>query len=398
MKKAYIVSTLTCILFVVAVYLGRFLLTNDNQKDFIKVGIIYEGDSITPYTENFIMSQEDIEQIYGEQIEVYAKYNIRGENLEKALKDLIRKKCDIIFTTSYEYCELTKEYAKQYPDIEFCQATGDNANTYPIYRNYHNFMGKIYEGRYVTGVVAGLKIKEMIDQGLITPEEAKVGYVAAFPYAEVISGYTAFILGVRSVVPEAVMCVKYTDSWNSFTEEKKAATELIDLGCIVISQHSDTTAPAIACESSERDIPVYHVGYNKSMTEIAPTRSLISCKINYTPYFESAIKALLDGKRIENVVDAEVKSMDSFAGFDKNWVRILDLNTTIAAPGTEEILEDTIENLKNGKTKVFKGDYIGVNPEDASDTIDLSKGYEENDDCSAPSFNYILKDVITILE
>ena len=158
--------------------------------------------------------------------------------------------CDLIFTTSYNYGTVTKEFAEKYPGIEFCMATCANANEEPVLKNYHTFMGKIYQGRYTAGVAAGMKMKELIKEGVITEQQAKIGYVAAYPYAEVISGYTAFLLGVRSVVPDAVMTVRYTNKWNDYRTEKKYAKGLIDEGCVIISQHSDTAGPATACEET----------------------------------------------------------------------------------------------------------------------------------------------------
>ena len=153
--------------------------------------------------------------------------------------------------------------------------------------NYHTFMGTIYQGRYISGIVTGMKLRELIEQKKLTPAQAKIGYVAAFPYAEVISGYTAFFLGVRSVVSEAVMTVSYTNTWSNTTTERKLAEKLIDEGCVIIAQHSDTTGPATACETaSTRDGKlVFHVGYNQTMTDVAPTTSLVSTRINWTPYF-----------------------------------------------------------------------------------------------------------------
>ena len=173
-----------------------------------------------------------------------------------------------------------KKLAEKYPDIEFCMATCSNANEEPRLENYHTFMGAIYQGRYTAGVAAGMKLQELIDNGTITKEQAKIGYVAAYPYAEVISGYTAFLLGVRSVVPDAVMSVRYTNNWNDYLTEKKYAKEFIDEGCVIISQHSDTTGPATACEATDSDTPVYIVSYNESMANVAPTTYLTGCKIN----------------------------------------------------------------------------------------------------------------------
>ena len=245
------------------------------------------------------------------------------------------------------------------------------------------------------GVAAGMKLKEMIEDGIIKAEQAKVGYVAVFPYAEVISGYTSFFLGVRSVVPEATMLVKYTDTWSSYSLEKKVATELNDMDCVVISQHSDTTGPAIACENAKKEVPVYHVGYNQSMTEIAATRSLISCTVDYSLYFEQSVAAVLKNEKIEDCIDGKTYKQDSMAGLDKGWVRVLDVNRAIAAKGTEQAIEETIEKINKDQLEVFSGPYTGTN--EKGDRIDLRTPYKENEKSSSPTFNYVLDDVITII-
>lgn len=196
---------------VIAAVTGIYrMVSGDEEEKKIRVGFIYVGDSSTTYTGNFIKAQTEIENQYGEQVETLAKYNVPEGTEEEALKELVQAKCDLIFATSYAYGEKTKEFAAQYPDIQFCMATGTNANEEPVLENYHTFMGAIYEGRYISGVAAGMKLQELLEEGVITKEQARVGYVGAFPYAEVISGYTAFLLGVRSVVPDARMTVKYT--------------------------------------------------------------------------------------------------------------------------------------------------------------------------------------------
>ena len=242
------------------------------------------------------------------------------------------------------------------------------------------------------------KIKQMIEKNIITPQQAKVGYVAAFPLPEVISGYTAFYLGVQSMVPEATMIVKYTNTWSSYSLEKQAANELIDENCVVISQHSDTIGPATACENAKLEIPVYHVGYNQSMTDIAPTKSLISCCVDYSYYFEQSIGALLHDKKIEDCIDGRTYGQDAMAGLDKGWVRILDLNETVAPSGTKEMVEDTIDKLSKGELEVFSGSFTGVSVFDPNDRIDLNSPYKENDQSSSPTFCYILDDVISMEE
>lgn len=396
MKRLYkitILSTLAVMIIAYILYIGYF---KNQEEKTVKVGVIYIGDAATAYTYNFIKAISALEHIYSDQVEVISKYNVQEGSEETALQNLVDEGCDIIFTTSYGYEGMTKQFAQNYPNIQFCQATGDNANTEPILSNYHTFMGEIYQGRYISGVVAGMKLKELLDTERIT--EPKVGYVGAYPYAEVISGYTAFFLGVRSIVPNATMDVIYTNTWSDFLIEKAAAKKLIENGCAIISQHSDTKGAAIACEDTTISTNVYHVGYNQNMLDIAPTTSLISCRINWEPYIVDAVGALLKNKKIENVVSGNKHGNDISAGFDREWVEMLTLNEVIATSGTSEKVAQLIQEFKNNTITVFKGDYIGIVPNNPDDVYDLHTPYIENENASAPSFHYVLKDVITILE
>ncbi len=397
MKKTYLITFFTCICVLAFTVLWTAVFKKHDDT-VIKVGFIYVGDASTGYTGNFIDAQNELEKLYPDRIQVIAMYNVAEGTEDEYLQKLVDEGCSIIFSTSYNYGVTTKEFAGRYPDIEFCMATCDNANEEPYLENYHTFMGAIYEGKYVAGVAAGLKLAELIADGTITAEEAKIGYVAAYPYAEVISGYTAFLLGVRSVVPDAVMNVKYTYKWNDYLLEKKYAAQLIDEGCVIISQHSDTAGPAIACEETDADTPVYLISYNQSMADIAPTTYITGCKINWEPYVTAAVGAVLEGRDIEKTVKGNVNGNDIGAGFDEDWVEMLKLNEVIAAEGTGEKLDEVIGKLKRGELCVFKGDYLGVNVDNPEDIYDLSQGYEENRDRSAPAFNYILKDVIIIEE
>ena len=399
MKKINAVSIIVCAAaFILSIILFSVVTIGENELSSIKVGFVYDGDESAPYTYNFIRAQKAVAAEYGDRVTIAVKSNTTEEYGEQAIKELIAEGCDLIFTTSYGYGEAAKKLAFENPGIQFCQATCSNANMAPLCSNYHTFMGEIYSGRYIAGLAAGMKLKDLIDTGRITPDMAKIGYVAAFPYAEVISGYTAFLLGVRELVPDAVMSVIYTNTWADYSLEKSTAERLISEGCIVISQHSDTIGPAVACENANVSHPVIHVGYNDSMQDVAPTTSLISSRINWTPYITAAVGAVLKGKKIEKCVDANVYGNDCSAGFDKDWVQMVELNTYIAADGTEELIEKTIESFNKGKMMVFKGNYSGVDPFDPDDTIDLSRGYVENEKSSAPTFHYVLQDVITIEE
>ena len=398
MKRNIIITSL-----VAAIFLSLFLLsktifkTGNSQENSIKIAFVYDGDESIPYTNNFIRSQHTIEEIFGDKIQILVKSNVNPDDLTDILDELVEEKCSMIFTTSYSNAIIAKEYAEMYPEIQFCQACGDNNNEAPFLKNYHTFMGEIYQGRYISGIVAGLKLKELIDKKIITEKEAKIGYVGAYPYPEVISGFTAFLLGARSIVPETTMTVTYTYTWSSFSEEKASAKHLIDEGCKIISQHSDTIGPAIACEESfEKN--AFHVGYNQSMIDIAPMTSLVSTRINWTPYIIGAVNAVLNNKSIEKSVKGRIHGTDVCGGFDLGWIQMLEVNSIIAAKGTQEIIEKTIQSFKKDRQSVFTGNYVGINPYDEDDTCDLRKEFKENFSSSAPSFCYILKDVITVEE
>lgn len=399
MKRTLAITTLAVsLLAVLCAFALHATVLREQEPKSVKVGFVYIGDAAGAYTQNFLTAAENVEHKYGESVEVLEKYNIPRQDEAEALQQLLDAGCELIFATSADYAETTKLYAQQNPDVQFCQAAASNANTEPVLDNYHTFMGEIYEGRYATGVVAGLKLQQLIDSGEITAGEAKVGYVAAHENAEVISGYTAFFLGVRSVVPQATMEVLYTDAWGSYADEKLAAQRLIERGCVILSQHSDTRGPAVACEETDASTVIYHVGYNRSMTDVAPSTSLTSCRINWTPYIVSAVGAVLDEKPIESSLNAHIHGHDAGGGFAEGWVEMLELNDSIAPEGTTTRLGEVIEQFKKGKIDVFSGNYTGVDPFDPADTIDLNSGYTENADSSAPTFHYVLKDVITIVE
>ena len=360
----------------------------------VTVGFIYDNDETAPYSYNFYLAQETVQKTYKDKVRTMMCSNVLDEQIHLAVQKLAAGKCDIIFTNSYGNI---RDLAPKYPHIQFCQASFDpEPKAAPA--NYHTFKGEAYQGRYASGVVAGLKLKEMIQKGTLRPEEAKLGFVAAYPYPEVISGFTAFLLGARSVVPQTVMYVKYTNIWDSYTLEKALAAELLEEGCVILSQHSDTVGPAIACEESYAK-DVYHVGYNIDMTEAAPHTSLGGTRINWTPYILGAVKAVMDNQPIEKAVPGNVHpNHDMSAGFRENWVEMTRLNTAILPEGAPARIEETIQALRDGKVQVFKGDYTGVNPNDPKDTVDLHNGFTENQNSSVSSFHYILKDVITVLE
>ena len=240
----------------------------------------------------------------------------------------------------YDHEDYMIQAAKEYPEVQFCHSTGTKAHTEGL-DNYHNAFASIYEGRYLAGVAAGLKLREMIDAGDIKAEEAKIGYVGAFTYAEVVSGYTSFFLGARSIVPEATMDVTFTGSWYDETAEKEGATKLIDGGCVLISQHADSMGAPTACEKAG----VPDVSYNGSTVESCPNTFIVSSRINWAPYYEYAIKAAQDGEKIDTDWTGTLKT---------GSVELTEVNEKAAAKGTQEKLDEVKAQLESGELHVFE--------------------------------------------
>ncbi|MCR4786658.1 MAG: BMP family ABC transporter substrate-binding protein [Lachnospiraceae bacterium] len=397
MKRVYIVTVLTCLAILGAFHMSFRLMNIAGGKDHLTVGFIYDNDESTPYTYNFSLAKDAVEKKYGERVTIESCSNVLDEEMEEPLRELADKGCDIIFLNGYS--ELVMKLAPEYPGTQFCQTSYMDMNGKSVPDNYHTFKGEAYQGRYVSGIAAGMKIKEMISEGIITEDQAIVGFVAAFPTSEVISGYTAFLMGVRSVVPQAVMRVRYTQTWSSYALEKSAAEQLLDEGCVVLSQHTDTIGPAIACEETSESRPVYFVGNNQSMSEVAPGTSLVTSRICWEPYVLSAVEAVMMNKDIESIVSGNIHGHDVSAGFENGWVEMEDLNLQVAADGTQQAMDAAIDRFDKGDVSfVYKGDYTGADPADPSDTCDLREGYIENEYTSYPLFHYILNDIITIDE
>lgn len=395
MKNKYVLTLIICVIVLAAaaVLSGFWNYTQSNST--VRVGFVYSEDESTPYTANFVKAQHALEDEYGEKVTISVKNNVLSRDSEQPMRDLIREGARIIFINMDT--DIPVMLAREFPDVQFCQASMPDISIEGTPENYHTFNGEIYQARYVSGIVAGMKLRQLLDSGVLLPEEALVGYVGANSTTEVISGYTAFLLGVRSVVPEATMRVRYTGSWSNFAAEKAQARELINEGCVIIAQHVNTTGAAVACEeAAAAGRTVYHIGYHQSMSDVAPSCALVSIRTNWAPYVIQAVKAVMENQKIENVVEARAHGRDMSAGFENGWVELLELNKFIAAEGTQEKINNAIENMKSGKIRVFSGNYTGVNPMDPADTIDLNAGYTEHQYSSNPSFGYILQDCITI--
>ena len=307
------------------------------DKVDIKVGFICLHDENSTYDLNFINGAKEACQKLG--IEPVIKVNIpEGQECYDAACELADAGCSFIFADSFGHEDYMIEAAKEYPDIQFSHATGTKAHTEKL-PNFHNAFASIYEGRYLAGIVAGMKLKEMIDEGKITPDQAKIGYVGAFTYAEVISGYTSFYLGAKSVVPEATMEVTFTGSWYDETAEKEGATKLIQDGCVLISQHADSMGAPTACENAG----VPDVSYNGSTEAACPNTFLVSSRIDWAPYFEYAIKA---------TAAKEAYDTDWTGTIQTGSVALTELGKSVA-PGTKEAVEEAKKKLEDGSLHVF---------------------------------------------
>ena len=312
----------------------------DKNSDF-KVGFIFLHDENSTYDLNFInAANETCEALGFKKTQFIFKTNIpEDQKCLEAAVDLVEQGCSIIFADSFGHEDYMIEAAKKYPNVQFCHATGTRAHTEGL-DNYHNAFASIYEGRYLAGIAAGMKLNEMISAGKFTAEEAKIGYVGAFTYAEVMSGYTSFFLGARSVCPTATMEVTFTGSWYNEAAEKEAANKLISSGCKLISQHADSMGAPPACESAG----VPNVSYNGSTVAACPNTFIVSSRINWAPYFQYAIKAVLDGKKIDT---------DWTGSLSTESVLLTAVNDKAAAAGTQAAIDAATAKLKDGSLKVF---------------------------------------------
>ena len=367
------------------------------DSDF-KVGIMYIGDENEGYTAAHMAGIDGMMENLGlDDSQVIEKTNIpEDESAYDAAVDLAEQGCDIIFANSFGQESYVIQAATEYPDIQFCHATGYQAASSGL-PNMHNYFTNIYESRYVSGVVAGLKLNEMIDNGTITEDKCKVGYVGAYPYAEVISGFTSFFLGIRSVCPSATMEVKYTNSWADMSAEAEVANALIADGCVLISQHADTTGAPSACEAA--GVPC--VGYNVSMISVAPNTALTSASIDWSVYYTYAVKCAMNGEEIET---------DWCRGFAEGADKLTELNDKVVAEGTAEKVKEVEDQIIDGSIHVFDTSTFTVGGKSLEDAIAeggeyadyadyVSDGYfHESELASAPSFAIIIDGITSITE
>ncbi len=302
-----------------------------------KAGFIFLHDENSTYDKNFIEAAKKACDELG--VEMIAKTNVpEGQECYNTAEDLVDEGCKFVFADSFGHEDFMIQAAKKYPDVQFSHATGTKAHTEGL-SNYHNAFASIYEGRYLAGIAAGMKLNEMIEAGTITADKAKMGYVGAFTYAEVISGYTSFYLGAKSVCPTVTMEVTFTGSWYDETAEKEGANTLINDGCVLISQHADSMGAPTACETAG----VPNVSYNGSTASVAPNTFIVSSKIDWTPYFKYAIKCAMEGKAIDT---------DWTGTTATGSVALTELGT-VAAAGTQEAIDAAKAKLADGSLHVF---------------------------------------------
>jgi len=369
--------------------------TNE-AAETIKVGFIYLHDANSTYDRNFMDGAKAACEKLG--VEYLEKTPIpEGNECYEAAVDFVNQGCSLVFADSFGHEEFMLQAAEEYPDVEFCHATGTMAHTEKL-DNFHNAFASIYEGRYLAGIAAGMKLNEMIEAGEFKAEEAKIGYVGAYTYAEVISGYTSFFLGARSVCPTATMEVQFTGSWYDETAEKNAAETLISRGCKLISQHADSMGAPTACE----DAGVPDVSYNGSTVEACPNTFIVSSRINWEPYFEYIINCVKNGEKIDT---------DWTGTIATGSVVLTDVNEQAAAEGTVEAIAEAKAKLEAGEIEVFDTStftvdgktlesYLADVDKDADFTADTEViedgAFKESKYRSAPYFDVMIDGIETL--
>ena len=371
------------------------------QAADIKVGFIFLHDENSTYDLNFINAAKQACSELGLTEDQYIlRVNVpEGQECYDAAAELVDEGCDIIFADSFGHEPFMLQAAQEFPEVQFCHSTGTRAHTDGV-ANYHNAFADIYQGRYLAGIAAGMKLNEMIEAGEFTAEEAKIGYVGAYTYAEVISGYTSFFLGARSVCPSVTMEVTFTSSWYDETAEKEGATLLINNGCKLISQHADSMGAPTACE--EAGVP--NVSYNGSTIDACPNTFIISSRIDWAPYYKLAIEAVMNGEEIP---------VDWCGGIEEGSVVLTEVNEQAAAAGTAEAIEEAKAKLVAGELHVFDTSTFTVDGETLTsymadvdtddaytpDTEVISDGYfHESEYRSAPYFDLRIDGITLLLD
>ena len=322
-----------------------------------KAGFIFLHDENSTYDLNFMNGAKEACAALGLSEDQYMfRTNIpEGQECYDAACELADAGCNIIFADSFGHEDYLIQAAKEFPEVQFCHATGTKAHTEGL-SNYHNAFAAIYEGRFLAGVAAGLKLNEMIEAGEFTAEEAKMGYVGAFTYAEVVSGYTSFYLGAKSVCPSVTMEVTFTGSWYDETAEKEGANKLIANGCKLISQHADSMGAPTACEVAG----VPNVSYNGSTVAACPNTFIVSSRINWAPYYEYVVNCVKNGEAI---------AADWTGTIATGSVVLTDVNEQAAAAGTADKIAAVKADIEAGKLHVFDVATFTVSGDNVKDTM-----------------------------
>ena len=340
--------------------------TLTNVPDDFKIGLICLHDENSTYDYNFIKAMNSVKEalkLKDEQLLVATGIAEDEACYNKAI-EFVNAGCKVIFADSFGHEEHIAKAAKEHPEVQFCHATGVSAHVLGL-DNFQNAFASIYEGRYIAGIVAGMKLNEMIADGKITAEQAVIGYVGAFTYAEVISGMTSFYLGAKSICPSVTMKVKYTGSWYDQTKELEAAKALIeDEKCVLISQHADSLGAPSQCQKAG----VPNVSYNGSTYNAGKDTFLISSAINWAPYFLHIIECTVNGTDIE---------ADYTGSILTNSVVLSGLNEDVIAEGTREKVDAAIAALKAGTLHVFDVNTFTVTV-DAENNVNANATVDEN--------------------
>lgn len=370
--------------------------------DDFKIGMICLHDENSTYDNNFIAALKSVKEGLGlkdEQVIIVTGIGEDNSCYDAAVDLAKNKGCKVIFADSFGHESFMKQAAKEYPNVQFCHATGTSAKLAGI-DNFHNAFASIYEGRYLAGIAAGMKLNEMIKDGKITAEQAVIGYVGAFTYAEVVSGMTSFYLGARSVCEKATMKVRYTGSWYDQAKEQEAANSLITQdGCVLISQHADSLGAPTACELAK----VPNVSYNGSTYSAGKNTFIVSSAINWAPYFRYIIEQVAKGEEIDP---------DWCGDIATNSVVLTGINQDVAAEGTVEKINEAIKALEDGTLHVFDTSKFTVNGENLTeykadvdgdfkpDTNVIHDGYFDESNAedfrSAPYFDIIIDGVTNL--
>lgn len=348
-----------------------------------RIGIIYVGDELDGWTAAHMTGvRTAINELNIPDDKVIELFNVKeDESAYRACITLINQGCKLIFATSYSFEDYIIQAAREHPEVEFCHCSGMKALTENL-PNYHNYFDRICEARYVSGVAAGMKLSAMLKSGQV--RSPKLGYVGAFPYAEVISGFTAFFLGVRSIVPEATMEVRYSGSWTDVESDYRTAGELIEDGCVLLSQHSDTAGVAYMCQDSR----VPFVGFNIDMTSIAPDTAITSPTNDWSRYYMYAMKQFENNLPIiTDWTGGYAEGIIGTTGFGR-----------AAVPGTTEAMNTAVKNITSGKLHVFDCSTFTINGKHPTENDRDEEGkqifeggyYHEGEERSAPSFDMII--------